>query len=102
LVTETSPSSEGVTLTVLDTKMLVLAGIIVWLFLITIILKFFAASSEVRRMSDYDVVYEMTCTVCGRHDYIGHLDWHAIKCQGCLQYIEQKEFKIDKQLYKKG
>ena len=48
LVTETSPSSEGVTLTVLDTKMLVLAGIIVWLFLITIILKFFAASSEVK------------------------------------------------------
>jgi len=102
LVTKISPSSEGVTLTVLDTKMLVLAGIIVWLFLITIILKFFAASSEVRRMSDYDVVYEMTCTVCGHHDYIGHLDWHAVKCQGCLQYIEHKEFKIDKQLYKKG
>ena len=38
--------------------MMILTGIIVWLFVVVVVLKFFAVSSEVRRIEDLNKIHK--------------------------------------------
>jgi len=72
--------------------MIIAVGIIVWIVLIYLVLKFFAVSSEISKTYE-GRVYKTKCP-CGHVNEVYHLEWESIKCSACGMYYEKSEFDI--------
>ena len=73
--------------------MIIAVGIIVWIVMIYLVLRFFAVSAEISKTYE-GRTYKAQCP-CGHYNEVYHIEWDSIKCSECGMYYEKSEFGLE-------
>lgn len=73
--------------------MIIVIGIIVWIVMIYLVLRFFAVSADISKTYE-GRTYKAQCP-CGHYNEVYHLKWECIKCSSCKMYYDRKDFNIN-------